>query len=383
MVTDYGALLILYVDSDADSLLAFRDAVSDTFAVTTAHTGGDALRLLRETDVALLLVERQLSDMSGIELLRRARELRPTAARVLTATELDVTTALAAINVGHVGGYLAKPWSDEQLRAWLRTALDALLVESTIQSMQMRLWHGGQVAAATTIYEELVHELSNPLGALEINASLVADQLQTLAFDPGTPEMLAQAIESAREAQADAIAAIDQIKGLVTRMRHGRALDRTRSPLRNRCKVVRAVDATVRVVRTEIEKVASLEVDLAHAPPAAKIDASALGQVLLNLLLNAAQALPAVRRASNRVRISAREQAGQLELSVEDNGAGIPAEHLERVFEPFFTTKESGTGLGLAICRELITQCYGTIRVYAVPTGGTRFVVHVPLANTD
>lgn len=383
MATDYRALLILYVDSDADSLLAFRDAVTDAFAVTTADSGQEALQLLRKHDVALLVAEHLLCDMTGVELLRRSRELRPAAARLLTTSELDLPTAMDAMNLGQVSGYLSKPWLADQLRAWLRQALDTLHHDSTVQSMEMRLWHGGQGAAATTIYEELVHELSNPLGALEINASLVADQLQAFAFEPVLSKDLQQALEAAREAQADAMAAIDQIKGLVSRMRQGRPLDRARASLRTRCDVARVIDATVRVVRAEVEKAATLEVELEGSPLTVHMDASTLGQILLNLLLNAAQAVLPERRASNRVRVRAREQAGQLELAVDDNGTGIADEHLQRVFEPFFTTKDTGTGLGLAICRELISQSYGTIRVFRLADGGTSFVVTAPIAKAD
>jgi two-component system, NtrC family, sensor kinase len=383
MAPDYSALLVLYVDSDPTSLLAFRDAVAPAFAVATAETGRDALDLLVTHDVAVIVSEQRLSDMQGVELLRRSRELRPGAARLLTTSTLDIATALDAINLSHVNGYLAKPWQREPLHAWLHSALDKLHVESTVQSMEMRLWHGGQVAAATTIYEELVHELSNPLGALEINASLVADQLQMFSFETGIGPELQASLESAREAQIDAMTAIDQIKGLVLRMRQGRPADRGRGSLRSRCDVVRVIDATVRIVRAEIEKVAVLEVQLESAPRFARIEASALGQVLLNLLLNAAQSVTPGQRGTNRVRVRALELAGQLELAVDDNGTGVAKEDVERIFEPFFTTKQSGTGLGLAICRELVSQFYGTIRVRSLAGGGTRFEVSVPLAKVD
>src|SRR5262249_40615881 len=145
------------------------------------------------------------------------------------------------------------------------------------------------------------------------------------------------------------------------------------APARAHCDVARVVEATVRIVRAEIEKVAHLDVQL-DSSPTASMDASVLGQVLLNLLLNASQAVLPEARSRNRIRVQVGEGEGCARLSVVDNGPGIPSDNLDRVFDPFFTTKESGTGLGLAICRELVSQAHGSISVSSGPAGGARFL---------
>jgi len=387
MGLDYRDFRIVCADSDAETLRAFQRAVGDGFTVMTVSSGREALQALANHDVALLMSEQQLSDMSGLELCRCARRLYPTVVRVLTAhvEELDAQTALAAVNLAQISGYVPKPWRSEQLIECLRNALESRQTDSTLQNMGMRLWHRGQVAAAATIYEELVHELSNPLGALEINASLVEDQLSSLlhvaSASTKSDESLRATLESALEAHSDSLAAIEQLKGLVSRMRHGRAPALVSSS--GRCDAGSVIDATVRIVRAEIERVASLEVELGPLQRAVQIDAHALGQVLLNLLLNAAQAFGLEARNQHRVRVLAREQRGQFELTVQDNGVGINEDHLERIFEPSFTTKEHGTGLGLAICRDLIAQAYGTIRVHSQPGAGAVFEVFVPVAKAD
>jgi C4-dicarboxylate-specific signal transduction histidine kinase len=111
------------------------------------------------------------------------------------------------------------------------------------------------------------------------------------------------------------------------------------------------------------------------------MEASVLGQILLNLLLNAAQAVPAHKRNDNRIQVWASPMAEQLLISVRDNGPGIAAGLSDRVFEPFFTTKENGTGLGLAICRELVTRAHGTISVENPRGGGAQFDIRVPVAK--
>src|SRR5690606_35412152 len=104
-----------------------------------------------------------------------------------------------------------------------------------------------------------------------------------------------------------------------------------------------------------------------------------LSQVFINLLVNAAQALPSRALTENRIRISAAELEGHVEVVVEDNGAGIPAEAIGRVFDPFFTTKPVGvgTGLGLSICHSIIKTAGGDISVESEPDRYTRFRVRL------
>jgi C4-dicarboxylate-specific signal transduction histidine kinase len=380
MPLELRAFPILYVDGDAASAARFCELVTahDQFSVTTANTGAQALHALERSGAVVLLAEHTLPDMAATVLFEQLRLLRPEVVRLLTAAQLTPEIAEEAINRGRVDGYMAKPWQPERLRAWLASILDTMLRDSSVRSMEMSLWHGGQVAAATTIYEELVHELSNPLGALEINASLVADLLLEITDHSGNdPAALRASVQTASEAHTDSLAAIDQMKSLVSRMRHG-GMSRPRK--QGRCDPGRVIDATVRVVRAEVEKVAQLEVRVAAAPTV-QVEASILGQILLNLLLNAAQAVPAHKRADNRIQVIASPVAEQLLISVRDNGPGIMPGLQERVFEPFFTTKEHGTGLGLAICRELVTRAHGTISVENLGGAGAQFDIRVPLAK--
>jgi signal transduction histidine kinase len=380
MALDYRAYPILYVDDEQQNLVAFRYAMEGYFTVITANTGEEALRLLADKEIAVLLADQRMPVLTGVDVCRRAREIAPTTIRMIMTAYADLHAAIDAINQGHVSRYLVKPWRNEDLIEVLRTAIDLVHLQRTVQSMEMRLLRGGQAAAATTIYEELVHELSNPLGALEINASLVQDLLAGATQGSDTPEPLRDALATALEAHADSLAAIAQLKGLVARVRQG---TRPSMPKRaSQCDAGRVVDATVRIVRTEVEKAARLGVVLESSPMVA-IDASVLGQVVLNLLLNAAQAVRPEARSENLISVRVGSAHGAGEITVSDNGPGIPGENLERIFDPFFTTKETGTGLGLAICRELLSQGGGTISVQSTPGAGAVFVIRVPLASSN
>jgi signal transduction histidine kinase len=116
--------------------------------------------------------------------------------------------------------------------------------------------------------------------------------------------------------------------------------------------------------------------------PWAVVNANQIQQVLLNLIVNARQAMPGGGRLNISVRTNS--EAGMAELAVRDTGAGIPQEKLRRIFEPFYTTKQAdeqgqgGTGLGLALCREIIEAHKGRIRVESTVGRGTAFTLKFP-----
>lgn len=110
-----------------------------------------------------------------------------------------------------------------------------------------------------------------------------------------------------------------------------------------------------------------------------RFDPDKLRQVMLNLALNALQALP----SKGWIRFSARRAPGLLILGIQDNGAGIPHETITEIFNPFFTTKENGTGLGLAIVRKIVELHGGNLFVESAPGSGTRFDIHLPQPIQD
>ncbi|MBF5066613.1 histidine kinase, partial [Salmonella enterica subsp. enterica serovar Istanbul] len=115
--------------------------------------------------------------------------------------------------------------------------------------------------------------------------------------------------------------------------------------------------------------------------PMIEADDARFAQVMINLLVNAAQALPEGDSASHEIRlVTSTDAAGRAVIEVRDTGAGIPAANLDRIFDPFFTTKAvgTGTGLGLSICHTLVSGMGGTITVESEEGRGTSFRVAIP-----
>jgi two-component system NtrC family sensor kinase len=143
------------------------------------------------------------------------------------------------------------------------------------------------------------------------------------------------------------------------------------------------VHAAVKIAAHEIRRRARLVEELGDVPPVLG-NASRLGQVFLNLLINAAQAIPEGHVEQNEIRITARQETPtHVVVEFRDTGCGIPPENLERIFDPFFTTKPvgEGTGLGLSLVHSILTALGGSITVQSQVDRGTTFRVSLPAAK--
>lgn len=151
--------------------------------------------------------------------------------------------------------------------------------------------------------------------------------------------------------------------------------------------MVKLIDDTLLLLEREMNKY-RISVDRqVEAVPLAQANPNQIQQVLLNLLINARQAMPQGGRVI--VRLAHDTSSGMIEMMVRDNGCGIPPEKLRRIFDPFFTTKKGpdasgkgGSGLGLSACRDIIEAHQGRIRVDSTPGKGTAFTIKLPPAST-
>jgi PAS domain S-box-containing protein len=149
----------------------------------------------------------------------------------------------------------------------------------------------------------------------------------------------------------------------------------------------RSIDSTITVTSNAWKHVARIETDLADDLPPIVCLAADINQVLLNLVINAAQAIESVGSAEpGTIRITSRRQGDVIEIRVADNGPGVPPELRERIYDPFFTTKAvgKGTGQGLAICMDVVvTKHQGRLFLDDTVEGGATFVVQLPISLTE
>ena len=370
---------ILYIDDDEANLLVLKATCAGELNVITASSGQEGLAILAEQEVAVLLVDQRMPGMTGVEVFEVAQERYPDAVRILITAFTDLTEAIAAINRGHIRRYLKKPWEPEELKAALREAVELFQTRKKIAELETRMLETERTYALGVVAAGVAHELRNPLAAISMNLELARMRLDAMnrsladgsSVDPANLVSLAKALEKL-EGAADSAAKIAE--GL--ELSHRRRDDETTADLKE------ILDLTLKFMRAALLKRARLKVDTGHVP-LVQGSPRELGQVLVNLLVNAMQAMPDQPPSESLVgvRLAPADEIGWVKLEVYDNGAGIPEDLVGRIFDPFFTTKtQGGTGLGLAISRKIIEEAGGTISVRSASGEGTTFTVCLPMA---
>jgi two-component system NtrC family sensor kinase len=232
-----------------------------------------------------------------------------------------------------------------------------------------------RMASVGTLASGVAHEINNPLSYVSSNLSFLRERL-------AQPALQAEQLAELREVVAEAEEGAGRVGAIVRDLRTFARADEDRlAPV----DVGRVVDGALRLVRNELTHRARLVCTLEPVPRVHGNDVR-LSQVVVNLLVNALQALPERPAEENEVRVALRtSRTGQVELEVEDNGRGMLPEVQRRIFDPFFTTRPvgEGTGLGLSICLTLVQAMGGRIEVSSTPGRGSSFRVVLPSLPAD
>jgi PAS domain S-box-containing protein len=238
------------------------------------------------------------------------------------------------------------------------------------RTLQARLEMAGRLATVGTLVAGIAHEINNPLAYVMGNLRHLAERLEGAAPAAGG---LAQAV-------TESLDGAERIRDVVQGLRRfaGPSAEGRRGPV----DVGAEIQAAAGIVRHQVVSRARLSVDVAPGLPPVVAGLHEVGQVVVNLLVNAAQAIPEGNAARNEVKVTARAVEGRVVIEVSDTGGGIPPALLPRIFDPFFTTKQAGggAGLGLAICHGIVSAAGGTIHVRSEPGGGAEFRVELPAA---
>ncbi len=242
------------------------------------------------------------------------------------------------------------------------------------RELQARLLVADRMASVGTLAAGVAHEINNPLAYVVANLDLAIADLSRHepALDVTRP------LEILREAKDGAARVRRIVQDLKT---FSRADDEVLESVDLR----EVVESSINLAMNEIRHRAKLVRDLRAVPP---VDANEgrLGQVVVNLLVNAAQAIAEGAADRNEIVVSTREDdAGHVVLEVKDTGPGMPPEIVRRIFDPFYTTKSpgEGTGLGLTICHGIVSSMDGTIEVESEVGAGTLFRIVLPAARAN
>lgn len=277
--------------------------------------------------------------------LRRAMSTRTgLSARKADGTEFPVEIALSPLG------------SDALVLAAIRDVTERQRLERLEAEQRERLATSERFAAIGVLASSVAHELNNPLAALLSNLEIL-------------PSVVGRERD---ETVADCREAALHIRTVASDL-----LSIGREPQIGAVSIQAAVESALRMTRSIVQKRARIVTELAPTP-LVRGSQGRLVQVLINLILNAEQAMSEVR-GNHELRVGVEAASDGVICSVTDSGPGIPDERLPHIFEAFVTTKRNGTGLGLSFCQQTVADFGGRLTVRSEP-GQTRFALWLPLA---
>jgi C4-dicarboxylate-specific signal transduction histidine kinase len=254
---------------------------------------------------------------------------------------------------------------EARLERTRRESLEKAAVAERHRAQTEKLATVGRLAAS------VMHEINNPLAFVRSNVDFLRTEVLEQPLPEETRAELAEVFEETRTG-------VERIRQIVSDLKGFSRMD-VEEP--SECSLADVVSDAARLAAMRLKHVARLKVEVPADLPEVFATRRRLAQVLLNLMVNAGDALEEAKVQEGEVRVTGMAEEGRVVLLVEDNGPGFPPEVLNRLFEAFFTTKavDKGTGLGLSISRELVERFGGTLRAENRPEGGARLRLELPL----
>jgi len=377
---------LVVVDDECDVLSSVHDLLRVDYRVVTFQRGALALDFLRsEERVHVILSDQRMPEMTGVEVLRQARVIRPETTRLLFAAYSDVHTVIDAINQGHVFRYLSKPCDPEFLAAVVRQGVEHhdLIVEKSrlladLRETNAKLIEANRLKGA--FIEVASHELNTPitvvLGLIEL-----------------------WKMSQSRSASPQERRWVDRIDAAAGRL--ARIVERMLKLVRNRDfgqSLVKELIELEPVVRRAIEELSpylelrrqTVTIDIAPNLGPVEADTSKISDVLINLLANAVKFTP----DGGTIRLEARTEPSApdwVRVQVTDQGVGVAPADQQHLFEPFFTGFDTlrhssgdyqfgkrGIGLGLWLVKTFVEMHGGRVEVCSTPGVGSTFAFLLP-----
>jgi len=377
---------LLVVDDERDVLRSVHDLLRLDYRVVTCQRGAEALEILRSAEsVHVILSDQKMPEMTGVEVLRHAKIIRPETTRLLFTAYADIGTVIDAVNEGHIFRYLAKPWVPEELEAMVRQAVEHhnLIVDKSrlvreVQETNVRLLEANRLKGA--FIEVASHELNTP-----VTVVLGMIELWKMSQGESASPQERQWIDRIGAAAQRLARTVERMLKLVRNRDFSHALDFESieiAPL-----LARAIDELAPYLELRRQKL-TLEIEPNLGPVQA--DSSKLSDVMINLLANAVKFTP----DGGTIRVDARGEPGLIDwirVQVSDEGVGVSPADQPHLFEPFFTGFDTlrhssgdyqfgkrGIGLGLWLVKTFVELHGGRVEVSSTAGIGSTFAFLLP-----
>ena len=411
---------------------AGRDGPHMSYEVVPAENGMIGLEKVKEalennTPFAVAFIDMKMPGLNGAQTAREIWELDPDVKIVIVTAYSEHSPQEMIETTGRDDlFYLRKPFNREEILQFARALTNEWnlekkrrLLEAELKKVNESLEEKVKKQAAMIVQTEkmatvgllaagVAHEINNPISYVNANLSMLKKycepmmglydtflQMESLlgaADIPAAEPILRRAADlksrgglemifgDIEELVCESLEGVDRVKVIVQDLKTFSRADTTESSWAD---INACIETALKMIHNEVKYNISIDKELGDLPDI-RCHSQKLTQVIMNLLINAAQAISDRGTVSISTRVIAGDGPGseqRVKISIADTGIGIPLENIHKLFDPFFTTKPvgMGTGLGLSIVYEIITAHGGTIEVDSRPGEGTRFDILLPV----
>lgn len=380
-----GRPLILVVDDEVGPRESLRLILTPEYTVEMASDGREAVDLFDRLSPDVVLSDIRMPAMDGVQLMKAIRERSADVPFILITGYASLDSAKEAVRAGAFD-YINKPYNVSDIRDIVARALQSrqksrdkedmvTRLQKTNEELEERIRDMDQRATVGDLSAEVIHDLNNPICALQGYVELLEYSMEKQPEHAGSEER--ELLETIKH---QARRCIDLTRNFLNYARP------TGESYRESLDVNQLLTETLQLFQTRFRHLnIQAETEYADPLPAIPADPVSLQQVFYNLIANACQAMQSHERQPHALRITTRAAATEngdptATVAIADNGPGIPLEIQDKIFDRFFTTKpkDEGTGLGLAIANRIISAHDGALTLESIPGEGATFSITLP-----
>lgn len=400
---------ILIADDSPIARLTLKKSLNAWgYDVDTCEDGLSAWERIHQSPPEIAIIDWEMPAINGIDLCKMIQEDEslPYIYLIMITARNDTAEIVTGLEAG-ADDYIIKPPAKEVLRSrvavGVRTVeyekslakkneqlqLYSSEMEKLVEERSKQLAHSDRIATVGMLAAGVAHEINNPLTFISTNLQVlttlwadISPALEKCETDEETQDQLDFALEEFPSITSDMQDGVTRITRIVEGLKaftHKKHTDKPEPCDINNC-IDHALDLCHNALKYHVEIIKDLDESLNQV----LADSQQIEQVLVNLCINAADAMQDLPNKDGKLYVTTENQDDKVLLTVADTGPGIPQQKLKDIWQPFFTTKPvgKGTGLGLPISMNIIEEHNGTIKVANQETGGAVFTIALPASST-
>ena len=361
---DYKKYKILFVDDELGNLENLMFAFELDFSLTSASSAVEALDIISREDIAVVISDQRMPELTGVELLCKIKERNPDIIRILITAYSDIQAVIDGINKGDVYRYIRKDLSINEIETIIKQAIEYYQMKADLETATQALIRSEKLVTIAEIAAGVEHEIRNTIMGMTLGIDCVIEQLHIKGIhDPDIDRPLEKAVEYGKRSTE----IIERLNDFA-KPGHIENVD-----------ISKVVDDSIEMARDGLKKLLTnihITRQMEDTLPWVQGNAIHFEEIFLNLIRNACQAM---EDTGGAITIKGTSDSDSVYISVHDTGPGIAKENLKTVFGAFYTTKKEGMGMGLYLIDNIVKTFGGRLELESEPGKGCTFTVVLPI----